>query len=188
MALPERSLKDEEVAFLDLNPELEQEQSMGPRHRLSVTQQSKFINYVDEKLLEIHRKFVKTVGMGQYSSAEILGDLQQLVEFIWLSIHREDSRSLFGQVDYLLTIAGDLLEFVDKLTVHGVSSDVLELLDSLDNKFVVLLPIMKQTEVVRLVSIAERTRPLVFTSFEKANVTGYHDELAKVYERVLERV
>ncbi|CEP23603.1 unnamed protein product [Cyberlindnera jadinii] len=197
--LPQRSLNEEEVGFLDLNPDLEARRtndatalspSPSASRRLSVTQQSKFINYVDEQLMEVRRKTIKLLGMNQYSTGEIIADYQQLCEFILLSLKGDDidKKILFGQVDYLLTIAGDITDALDKLNFKGVSQDVLDLLKLLDTKFTKLLPLMKQTEVVRLVSLAERTRPSIVTAFERAQVTGYHDQLASVYEQVLENV
>lgn len=178
--------------------------------RLSSSQQSKFVNYVDEKLLHIQRRFVQSFGLGDlgYGSIdELLLDLKQLLNFIWLSIdpdagtiHPKDyylaqPNTNFGQSDYLIRIAGDFTEYISKLEINQSSgSGVLRLLKSLDDKFARLIDgaipggkAISRTESVRIYGIAERTRILVSDLFEKKQIEGFHYELSKVYEQVLDR-
>lgn len=108
--------------------------------RLSLSQQSKFVAYIDNELLQIQRKFVQSRGLnvshGYNNLSEVLHDFKKLVDFIWYSIDGisntdsllqedlddseiykrfEGSQSTnFGQSYYLIRIADDLLDFLDK--------------------------------------------------------------------------
>lgn len=183
------------------------------RHRrLSNAQQSKFINYLDDRFLQIRRRFVQSHGLneghGYQTLGELLEDLKQLVDFVWLSIepqnapiltldsYKELSPPLFGQVDYLITIANDLLDYLERLETNDSETGVqlLKLVDSLDSKFARLLDgtipggkTMSVTESVRLTAIAERSRVAVANMFEKQQIEGFHYELSKIYERTLDR-
>lgn len=115
--------------------------------RLSMSQQSKFISYVDDQLLQIQRKFVQSRGLniknGYASLTPLLQDLKTLVDFVWYSIahvpnsdyllqseekrHCPDSRnpkdtcgysSYFGQGSYLIKIADDLIDYVEKIYIQ----------------------------------------------------------------------
>lgn len=177
--------------------------------RLSSSQQSKFINYADERLLHIQRRFVQSFGLSElgYSSIdELLNDVKQLLNFVWLSIdsnptiHDKEYYSTlpdtnFGQTHFLIRIAGDLVEYVGKMEITQASGvEILKLLKSLDDKFARLIDgtipggkSINRTESVRLYGIAERTRVLVSDLFEKKQIEGFHYELSKVYEQVLDR-
>jgi len=73
------------------------------KHRkLSMTQQSKFITYVDARLMEIQRKFVQSRGLnsekGYPSLSTLLHDIKSLLDFIWYSIDN------IPHTDYLLQL------------------------------------------------------------------------------------
>ncbi|SMN20721.1 similar to Saccharomyces cerevisiae YOR352W Putative protein of unknown function [Maudiozyma saulgeensis] len=73
------------------------------KHRkLSMSQQSKFITYVDARLMEIQRKFVQSRGLnsekGYLSLTTLLHDIKSLLDFIWYSIDN------MPHTDYLLQL------------------------------------------------------------------------------------
>lgn len=185
-------------------------QAVHSGRRLSSSQQSKFVNYVDEKLLHIQRRFVQSFGLselGYKKIDELLADVKQLLNFVWLSIdnngqtqftkeqYREMKSTNFGQTDYIIRIAGDLLEYISKLDVDDESArTILKLLHSLDEKFAKLIDGdvpggkgINRTECVRVNGIAERTRITVADVFEKQKIEGFHYELSKIYDQVLDR-
>ncbi|ODV96531.1 hypothetical protein PACTADRAFT_74179 [Pachysolen tannophilus NRRL Y-2460] len=77
---------------------------------LSLPQQSKIINYIDERLLKVHRKFIKHLSYEEdfdnddngdddksggnspkskdYSISELMNELSEIVHFIWYSIYQ----------------------------------------------------------------------------------------------------
>lgn len=73
--------------------------------RLSMSQQSKFIVYVDSRLMEIQRKFVQSRGLnnerGYKTLAPLLHDIKSLLDFIWYSIDN------VPYSDYLLQLNRD---------------------------------------------------------------------------------
>ncbi|QLQ81715.1 hypothetical protein HG537_0F04760 [Torulaspora globosa] len=195
--------------------------------RLSLSQQSKFILYCDDRLMEIQRKYVQSRGLntqnGYSGLSPLLQDLKSLVDFIWYSIEgvpntdyllREDSpiakesesrtignSTYFGQSAYLIRIADDLLDYVDKFEVRSLPtaeqtnalSKLFKLLLILDRIFARLLTDrssgrskMTGTDAVRLTGIAERTRTKVPRFLEHNDIHGYHYEVSKIYEETLE--
>ncbi|CAI4052373.1 hypothetical protein SKDZ_15G4840 [Saccharomyces kudriavzevii ZP591] len=209
--------------------------------RLSMSQQSKFISYVDDQLLQIQRKFVQSRGLniknGYASLTPLLKDLKTLVDFIWYSIahvpnsdyllqseqksRSPDTRSsdnlseyssYFGQGSYLIKIADDLIDYVEKFTFKNMEdsktndtlSKLFKLFFILDKIFVILidnssskqasatastnrkLAGLNGTDIVRLKGIAERTRVRLPIFLESQGVHGYHYELCKVYEGFLD--
>jgi len=179
--------------------------------RLSLAQQSKFINYVDERLLHIQRRFTQSFGLGELgyrSINELITDVKQLLNFIWYSIGSDDDgdkerkeylhqdSTNFGQSEYLIRIAGDLVEYVGKMEINQDSAiNVLKLMKSLDEKFARLIDgkvpggeKLRGTEQVRISGIAERSRLLMVELFEREKIEGFHYELSKIYDESLERI
>lgn len=239
--LPAQPIADEDLDFLDLNPEIDAklttpkpatppifdhkedfEPIVKPSpishsqtneiRRLSAAQRTKFNVYVEEKLMHIQRRFVQSFGLnaeiGYRSLLELLTDVKDIVNFIWLSIEKEDLQltrveyqklptTLFGQTDYLITIANDILEYIVKLPLTDREETpvaVIKLINSLDNKFAKLIeglipggkPISR-TEAVRITGIAERTRYAITNDFfDKNKIEGFHYELSKLYEKVFD--
>ena len=115
--------------------------------RLSMPQQSRFVSYVDSRLMEIQRKFVQSRGLspekGYASLIELLHDFKALIDFIWYSIdnmpHTDYLLKLplpeasdaatkpartaaaasadFGQASFLIRIADDLMDYVEKFSI-----------------------------------------------------------------------
>ncbi|EJS41535.1 YOR352W [Saccharomyces arboricola H-6] len=209
--------------------------------RLSMSQQSKFISYVDDQLLQIQRKFVQSRGLniktGYAGLTPLLRDLKTLIDFIWYSIAHVpnsdyllqpeekrdcsgicDSRntcdysSYFGQGSYLIKIADDLIDYVEKFTlkdmedseINDTLSKLFKLVFILDRMFVILidnsnskegattssarnkLAGLNGTDTVRLKGIAERARVRLPIFLESQGVHGYHYELSKIYEGFLD--
>ncbi|CAI2032990.1 hypothetical protein SEUBUCD646_0H03760 [Saccharomyces eubayanus] len=136
--------------------------------RLSMSQQSKFISYVDDQLLQIQRKFVQSRGLnvknGYASLTPLLKDLKTLIDFIWYSIahvpnsdyllQSEQKRhcpcartssttsehsSYFGQGSYLIKIADDLIDYAEKFTFKDMEdSEINDTLSKLFKLFFIL--------------------------------------------------
>ncbi|GAV53700.1 hypothetical protein ZYGR_0AK02020 [Zygosaccharomyces rouxii] len=111
-----------------------------PRGRLSLSQQSKFISYLDEQLMNIQRRFVQSRGLntenGYSGLAPLLQDLKSVIDFIWYSIDGttpnteklltqdvseipieqfDSSKSTyFGQTAYLMRVADDIMDYTEK--------------------------------------------------------------------------
>ncbi|KAL3232803.1 Uncharacterized protein RNJ44_04719 [Nakaseomyces bracarensis] len=200
------------------------------QRKLSMSQQSKFIAYCDQKLMDIQRKFVQSRGLntqnGYQGLEPLLKDIKSLVDFIWYSLDgspntdmllREDidddgrkqglerdvqKDTHFGQSSYLIRIADDLLDYVEKFDLkflsdeeqHQTLSKLFKLLFILDRIFAKLMDgdipgggRTNGTDAVRINGIAERTRMKLPVIFETQDIHGYHFEVSKVYERTLER-
>ncbi len=203
-----------------------------PQRRLSMSQQSKFIAYCDQKLMDIQRKFVQSRGLntqnGYQGLEPLLQDVKCLVDFIWYSLdgspntdvllteelQSDDSMGMkmnnnnmakdtyFGQSSYLIKIADDLLDYIEKFDLkflsgeelHQTLSKLFKLLFILDRIFSKLIDgdipggkRLNATESVRVNGIAERTRMKLPVIFESQDLHGYHFEVSKVYENTLER-
>lgn len=209
------------------NPRPSLGRPVSTQRRLSLSQQSKFISHCDERLLGIQRKYVQSRGLNTqngYSGLEpLLQDLKSLVDFIWYSIEgtpntdyllnedpsdaekdqmtMESNSTYFGQSAYLIRIADDLLDYVDKFDLESLPTEkqtstlskLFKLLFILDRIFTRLLEgltpgsrRMSGTEAVRFTAIAERTRAMMPRYLEQQGIHGYHYEVSKVYEQALE--
>lgn len=194
---------------------------------LSTTQQSKFIVYCDSKLLAIQRKYVQSRGLninnGYTSLIPLFDDLKALIDFIWYSIDPnlsteklisiKDSNvdysqyaiptTYFGQGSYLLRIADDFIEYLEKFEIKQLPPDeqsnclskLFKLIFILDTIFARLLRgaipgrvKLSGTESVRLNGIAERTRVKLPSYLEAQNIHGYHYEVSKIYQQSLELI
>lgn len=192
--------------------------------RLSEAQQSRFISYVDAQILAIQRKYVQSRGLnvsnGYTGLQPLLSDLKSLIDFIWYSmtgrsktdglLKKESSdelvqnwsEKLFGQNFYLLKIADDLIDFMERFDLKGKSTE--EQNDTLSKLFKLLMILdkifskmidsntqhhkaMNGTDMVRLMGIAERTRVKLPSYLESQGIQGYHYEVSKIYENSLER-
>lgn len=160
---------------------------------LSELQQQKFKDYLDNELLSITRRFVKRAAEaeGSYKTlGPLLQDLNKLIDVVWYSISGKDDKDLFGQPYYLLRIADELVDFIAGFQHDPRPRETIQILKKLDNIFARMIdhdgvPKLRQTEAVRLDSIAERTRIVVTKAFE--GIHDYDEEASKVYEEVLDR-
>ncbi|CCF57503.1 hypothetical protein KAFR_0C05120 [Kazachstania africana CBS 2517] len=201
--------------------------------QLSMSQQSKFISYVDQQLLAIQRKFVQSRGLndklGYVTLSELLKDVKALLDFIWYSIDglvstehllqfskeelnskissweqevlQKDQQTVkssdFGQTYYIMRIADDLMDYVEKFEIapsdRETISKLFKLFFILDRIFKLLIVglnanniKLNQTDVIRFIGIAERSRMKLPLFFEHCNIHGYHFELSKIYEESLD--
>ncbi|CAX43148.1 uncharacterized protein yor352w homologue, putative [Candida dubliniensis CD36] len=81
--------------------------------QITSAQQSKLINYIDETLLQIQRKFIKqqTESEISYSLIHLLQELSTVISVIWVSIQQKSV--LYGQIEYYIKILGDLEDYVN---------------------------------------------------------------------------
>lgn len=81
--------------------------------QITSAQQSKLINYIDETLLQIQRKFIKqqTELEINYSLIQLLQELSTVISVIWVSIQQK--LVLYGQIEYYIKILGDLEDYVN---------------------------------------------------------------------------
>lgn len=136
--------------------QLESSEHLGkPRGRLSSSQQSKFITFLDEQLMNIQRRFVQSRGLnadnGYPGLAPLLQDLKSVVDFIWYSIDgmtantevlltedlseisieqfENNKSTYFGQTAYLMRVADDVMDYTEKFDLDqpnsGEQGDVL---------------------------------------------------------------
>ncbi|CCC70291.1 hypothetical protein NCAS_0E02210 [Naumovozyma castellii] len=201
---------------------------MTPR-RLSMSQQSKFITYCDNQLMQVQRRFVQSQGLNNQNGypdlVSLLKDLKTLVDFIWYSIDNSNPHTdyllkmdtpeestykpsvelistYFGQTSYLIRIADDLLDYIEKFKIKDLETKeqnntvtkIFKFLFILDKIFIRLLTgtipgghRMNGTDAVRLCGIAERTRMRFPIYLESQNVHGYHYEVSKIYEETLDK-
>ncbi|SCU82187.1 LAFA_0C09670g1_1 [Lachancea sp. 'fantastica'] len=133
---------------------------------LSMSQQSKFISYCDEKLMAIQRKFVQSRGLneqyGYHGLGPLLQDLKTVLDFIWFSIEGLTNTELllktdvnamsreqfagtkstsFGQVYYLIRVADDFLDYLTKFDMRNMSSDEQHKTLSKAFKFIIILDV-----------------------------------------------
>ncbi|CCE65817.1 hypothetical protein TPHA_0N00360 [Tetrapisispora phaffii CBS 4417] len=111
-----------------------------PTRRLSLSQQSKFITYCDEKLMSIQRKFVQSRGlnynMSGYENLEsLLKDLKSFTDFIWYSVEGiPNSDYLLKQDLYLFEKEFNMKNAslpVDRARSFGQTSYLLRIADDL---------------------------------------------------------
>ncbi|AOA63196.1 TFIIH complex subunit [Komagataella phaffii CBS 7435] len=136
---------------------------LGPA--LSLTQQSRFISFVDDKLLQIQRNFIKYLSEedSTYTLSQLIRQINETISILWYSIFRVEqipvvfhsailgrnstslnhasSVDLFGQPHYFIRIIGDLIDYVEKFPLSSVDElrELLALVAKLDNVVIVLV-------------------------------------------------
>ncbi|CAK7916228.1 hypothetical protein CAAN1_22S00804 [[Candida] anglica] len=158
---------------------------------ISLSQQSRLINYIDEQLLFIQRKFIRShvEDQPEYSMMSLLKDISKIVGLVWYSIDHKNK--LFGQPDYLIKIMGDLEEYIVRLeipqSVEEVTNEskaelgeLFTILQDLDTRLAFLIDgyeseldsglkrveKLSTTESVRLAPITSRLRLVVIERLE----------------------
>ncbi|KAI5952448.1 hypothetical protein KGF54_003315 [Candida jiufengensis] len=81
---------------------------------LSLTQQSKFINYIDEQLLDLQRQFIKqqSESIVVFPLSHLIRNLNEIIDLIWKSICYNNQVNLFGQEEYYIKIIGDFQDYL----------------------------------------------------------------------------
>lgn len=152
---------------------------------LSLAQQSRFVQYIDNRLLQIQRNFIKYLSSENKSQSgspftltTLLKELSSVLNFIWYSIFETKTipvvtnkfenefelplvhpTRLFGQTDYLIKIMGDLTDYIQKYDFeewHELT-DLLQLLKKIDS-FVSILIDQTESNDTPLINNTERVR------------------------------
>ncbi|GMM36939.1 TFIIH complex subunit [Saccharomycopsis crataegensis] len=175
--------------------------------RLSSSQNSKLIAYIDHELLMIQRKFIQSFSddesrgdqrLGYHSLSELLVDLNKITEFIWYTVkvtQRGNGKCMrsFYQGQYFIKIAGDLVDYLQKYSMSDrkVLKALILFVQKLDQIFVKIVDDLQgfdSTEKVRLVSITERTRVAVINLTIKYQVNDYKYEIGRLYEGIIDKI
>ncbi|KAK9476010.1 hypothetical protein V1514DRAFT_286280 [Lipomyces japonicus] len=158
---------------------------------LSESQQSKLINYLDQELLHVSRKFVQKTSSDQDNSIDgLLVDLNKIVDLLWYSV--SSTSTPFIQAQYLLKIADDLNDYITSLPIENANI-LFKFIRKLDKIFLNLIKgdipsrsRIGNTEKVRLEGIIERTRVDIVSTLGPSS--DYDYELARVYELLLQEL
>ncbi|CAI5758165.1 unnamed protein product [Candida verbasci] len=144
---------------------------------LSESQQSKFINYLDEELLKVQRNFIKQQsGESTNSLIDLISDLNPILELLFVSI--SPNANLFAQVSYYIKILGDFEDFINHYNVlfeyNNISqiAEFFKFIQNLDLSICLLIDgyeninnhkVQKfnMTELTRLFPIVSRIRILI---------------------------
>lgn len=162
-------------------------------------QQSKLINYVDEQLLAIQRKFIKSQAdtTEEYSFIQLINDLSKVFNLVWYSINTKSG--LFGQQDYLIKLMDDLEDYVahyrlfentdDYATVELQLLEYFTFFQEIDLRISFLIdgfPMetankiekLNNTQIIRLSPIASRLRILIISKLDPLRMKLSREELA----------
>ncbi|CCG25709.1 hypothetical protein CORT_0C03340 [Candida orthopsilosis Co 90-125] len=185
---------------------------------LSSQQQSKFINYIDDQLLQIQRKFIKQQSTEDaiYPFTLLIKDLDSIFDIIWVSISRNQhpQKSLIGQEEYYIKMLGDLEDYITHYKTlfdenWQLNSKNQRILKADFNKIVVVCKFLSKmdlqlsfikdngffnsTQCVRLKMIIERLRYLIMDKFEiVVQIPRLRNvlevEASRIFEGILERL
>ncbi|ABN65146.2 predicted protein [Scheffersomyces stipitis CBS 6054] len=161
---------------------------------ISNQQQSKLVNYIDENLLQIQRKFIRnqTEVIEFYSFSNLLAELEAIVNLLWTSIHKKNE--LFGQVEYYIKLLGDLEDYLshyesifdDHIDERNVKIDNVKLLyfftffQKIDLQLSVVIDgyvassgkpqKANSTQLIRIIPIVSRLRVLIVSKLEPIRI------------------
>lgn len=162
-------------------------------------QQSKLINYVDEQLLAIQRKFIKNQAdtTEEYSFFQLINELSKVFNLVWYSINTKSG--LFGQQDYLIKLMDDMEDYVahyrlfqntdDYATVELQLLEYFTFFQEMDLRISFLIdgfPMetadkiekLNNTQIIRLSPIASRLRILIISKLDPLRMKLSREELA----------
>lgn len=182
---------EEEMNFPSITPTLEQayedaQQEFQTHQVINGTQQSRLINYLDEELLKIQRKFVKTQsGQVRVTINDILLDLMPLLKLIWMSITANSNNT----IEYFLKILTDLEDYLMHFPVPNPTNIMFETLQYIDVRISYLYDqkLYNSTQFVRTLSIVSRLRMELITKLSNSSSTVIELESSKLFEGILER-
>lgn len=153
---------------------------------ITAQQQSRLVNYIDEELLKIQRKFVKTQsGQIRLSLNDILNDLLPLLKMIWLSITRSSNTTF----EYFVRILTDLEEYFLHYQIPDHTQEFFETLQFIDVRISFLYDerICNRTQFIRILSVVSRLRILLISKLSNNFNPLIELESSKIFEGVLER-
>lgn len=137
------------------------------RKLLSETQQTKLLQYFEDQLLHIQRRYVSRLSppSGYKNFDELIKDINKLVDVIWYSILSSEPKSihdvpylenlsstsststtvkyqsisLFGQTHHLLAIADQLVDYIEGYSKQPAPQSTINIINKLDNIFKAIL-------------------------------------------------
>lgn len=182
---------------------------------LSLAQQSRFVSFLDEQLLQIQRHFIKQqAGEQNYPLHQLLKDVERVLDLVWVLVN--PSNSLYGQEEYFVKICGDLEDWIvhydltpnkNEMTVNeAFYLYFFTFFQTLDTRLSFLIDgftardkaqKMSPTQFVRLAPIVSRLRFQIITRLDPVRAyleqTGLpllnklDVEIGRLFEGVLER-
>lgn len=157
--------------------------------QLSASQQSNLVMYLDDSILKVHRKFIKSQVNEEmtYPINDLIGDLTSTLDVLWLSVNSRNK--LIFQGEYLIKVLGDMLDFIENYrslidphkqhTFQSLTADlekIFQFFQALDARIAFLmdgysiegslLQKLSGTQVIRVVPIATRLRMAVISKME----------------------
>lgn len=162
-------------------------------------QQSKLINYIDEQLLAIQRKFIKNQADTRetYTFYQLINELSKVFNLVWYSINTKSG--LFGQQDYLIKLMDDMEDYVAHYSLFDNTDDyatvelqLLEyftffqevdlrlsfLIDGFPMETTGKIEKLNNTQIIRLSPIASRLRILVISKLDPLRMKLSREEIA----------
>ncbi|WPK27225.1 hypothetical protein PUMCH_004602 [Australozyma saopauloensis] len=154
---------------------------------LSMAQQSKLITFLDDRILQVQRQFIKSQSEAEvsYPLLQLLQDVRSIVDLIWFLV--DLNGPLFGQEEYLIRLLGDLEDWIayyefplldannpDVLTTYEA---LFQLFQAFDTRISFLIDGyqlkgsahgLSGTEIVRLGPIANRLRMEIVEKMERS--------------------
>ncbi|CAK9439250.1 uncharacterized protein LODBEIA_P34640 [Lodderomyces beijingensis] len=185
--------------------------SITSQHSISQEQESKFVSFIDGKLLQIQRRFIKQQSdpTSIYTLPQLVAELDAVVDVIWVSVERKSR--LFCQSEYFIKILGDLEDYVAhykrifdeiQLDSHSRGKFVdlkwanMEVLFSFWRKVDLMVSLlidgydlseaqvekMSRTELVRLIPIVSRLRLSIIAKLDRIRVLVVDDAIRDMLE------
>lgn len=157
--------------------------------QLSLSQQSKLVTFIDDRLLQAQRDFIKNQALSKetYSLKQLLADIAAVVDLVWRLV--DVNAPLFGQEEYLIRIMGDLEDWVlyydlpvldaDRPETIELHAALFRFFQAIDTRVSFLIDgytaelktyKLSGTELVRLMPIVSRVRSEMVNLLEKSCV------------------
>lgn len=154
---------------------------------LNMQQESKLVTFLDDKLLQVQRKFIKNQADTdeKYPLQELLNDIKSIVDLIWCLI--DLNTPLFGQEEYFIRILGDLEDWIAYYDIPMLEANnantiethkaLFKFFQSLDTRVSFLIDgyyinnthyKLSATELVRLGPIVNRVRIEIINKMERS--------------------
>lgn len=153
---------------------------------ISLSQQSKFVNYIDEELLKLQRKFVKTQsGEIRFELTELIVELKQILKLIWRSI----SVSSHNNIEYFIKILNDLEDYFEFYPKFDSESGIFQCVQYIDVRIALLHDekLLQPTQFVRILSIVSRLRMILISKIYRNDDVAIEIEISKIFEGILDR-
>lgn len=153
---------------------------------ISLSQQSKFVNYIDEELLKLQRKFVKTQsGEIRFNLNQLINELDQNLKLIWRSI----SIASHNNIEYFIKILNDMEDYFEFYPQFTSDSGIFKTIQFIDVRIALLhdKKLLQPTQFVRILSIISRLRMMVISKIYRNDDVTIEIEISKIFEGILDR-